>query len=232
MKDIKPKTDPIFCFKWLFLLQNVQGLQAKLFSFYCLINLTHNILKEKERNACVLHWKSMNPAPQHPPINLTKLKQQKIPIYGCDSIQNTAFQDFPRSNFTWIQQMSWKYSMVMDRLQMKNVKQKLLYQIFSSRALFFSFFFFSHLVMNLMVSSFSMMHYTFKFSFPISLFCAFPWLWIGFSNPWNYVFKGAFFSLSDIRAGAFECDLNRPLPPSSFSWKIRVTDLTSIFLWK
>lgn len=33
------------------------------------------------------------------------------------------------------------------------------------------------------------------------------------------VFRGAFFSLSDMRAGAFVCDLKRPRPPSSFSWK-------------
>lgn len=32
-----------------------------------------------------------------------------------------------------------------------------------------------------------------------------------------HVFKGAFFSRSEIRAGPVVCDLNRPLPPSSFS---------------
>lgn len=57
-----------------------------------------------------------------------------------------------------------------------------------------------------------------------------PWMWIGVSNLWNYVFKGAFFSLSDIRAGAVECDLNRPLPPSSFSWKIQITDVLPFIL--
>lgn len=59
-----------------------------------------------------------------------------------------------------------------------------------------------------------------------------PWMWIGVSNLWNYVFKGAFFSLSDIRAGAVECDLNRPLPPSSFSWKYKLQMFYLSFCWE
>ena len=42
------------------------------------------------------------------------------------------------------------------------------------------------------------------------------------TGQWNYVFNGAFFSLSDIRAGAVECDLNRPLPSPSLSWRMKI----------
>ena len=41
------------------------------------------------------------------------------------------------------------------------------------------------------------------------------------SCQWNYVFNGAFFSLSDIQAGAVECDLNRPRPSPSLSWRMQ-----------
>lgn len=38
----------------------------------------------------------------------------------------------------------------------------------------------------------------------------------------NYVFKGAFFSLSAIRAGPVVCDLKRPRPSPSLSCRMQV----------
>ena len=51
------------------------------------------------------------------------------------------------------------------------------------------------------------------------------------TGQWNYVFNGAFFSLSDIRAGAVECDLNRPLPSPSLSWIMKIAMFNFRFIY-